>query len=327
MQIATRNPDGEVPQEVKVACSARLHMGFLDLNGSLGRQFGSIGLALDTPCSRLSVRRSETTRVDGPEQVRATRYLTTIVDRLDLPPGHVLEIAETIPAHAGLGSGTQLALAIAAAMRRLHGLPLDPRSDAHALGRGRRSGVGIALFQSGGLVVDGGSGPSGTPPPLLARLDVPTDWRGVLILDNTRQGLSGQREVTAFGALAAMSEATSAAICRLVLMRALPAVAEDDIEAFGTAVTEIQAIIGDHFSPVQGGRFHSQRVAAAASAMAAAGATGIGQSSWGPTGFAFVRGDAAARRLLQEVSRSAADEGLDMRICRALNRGAAIIET
>jgi beta-RFAP synthase len=302
-------------------------MGFLDLNGSLGRQFGSIGLAIDAPRMLLSVRRSDTTRVDGPEQARATRYLNTIVERLDLPSGHSLRIGEMIPAHAGLGSGTQLALGIAAAVRRLHGLPLDPRADAHALGRGRRSGVGIALFQNGGLVVDGGSGTGERPPPLLARLDVPADWRVVVILDTIRQGLSGQRETAAFGELAAMSEATSARICRLVLMQALPAIAEDDIDAFGAAVTEVQAIIGDYFSPVQGGRFYSPRVAAALSEMAAMGAAGIGQSSWGPTGFVLVRGDMAAWRLVETVSRSNAAEGLDIRICRALNHGAAVIET
>lgn len=327
MQIATMQIATQKPEQVEVTSTARLHMGFLDLNGSLGRRFGSIGLALDAPCMRLSLRRSDTTRVDGPEQARATRYLTAIVDRLDLPAGHSLHVAETIPAHAGLGSGTQLALGIATAMRRLHGLPLALRADAQASGRGRRSGVGIALFQSGGLVVDGGSGPGQGSPPLLARIEMPAEWRVVLILDNTRQGLSGQRETVAFGQLAAMSEATSARICRLVLIQALPAVVEDDIEAFGAAVTEVQAIIGDYFSPVQGGRFYSSRVAAALSAMAAAGATGIGQSSWGPTGFAFVRGDAAAQRVLGTVSASEAGEGLDMRICRALNRGAAIIET
>src|SRR5260370_39395358 len=104
MQIATRKP-----RQVEVGCTARLHMGFLDLNGSLGRQFGSIGLALDAPKMLLSASRSNTTRVDGPEQARAARYLHAIADRLDLAGGHSVEIAETFPAHAGLGSWTQLA--------------------------------------------------------------------------------------------------------------------------------------------------------------------------------------------------------------------------
>src|SRR5437764_7964299 len=98
----TTDTRGSMAAEVAVACTARLHMGFLDLNGSLGRQFGSIGLAIDAPRMLLSVRRSDTTRVDGPEQARATRYLNTIVERLDLPSGHSLHIGEMIPAHAGL---------------------------------------------------------------------------------------------------------------------------------------------------------------------------------------------------------------------------------
>ncbi len=37
------------PGAVRVIAPARLHLGFLDLNGGLGRLFGSIGLAIDTP--------------------------------------------------------------------------------------------------------------------------------------------------------------------------------------------------------------------------------------------------------------------------------------
>ncbi len=32
---------------VRVTAAARLHLGFLDFNGDLGRRFGSIGLAID----------------------------------------------------------------------------------------------------------------------------------------------------------------------------------------------------------------------------------------------------------------------------------------
>jgi len=313
--------------EVEVTCTARLHMGFLDLNGSLGRRFGSIGLALDGPRTRLVIRRSETTRVSGPDHERAGRYLRGITERLGLSGGCSLVVSEAIPAHGGLGSGTQLALAVAAAVRRLHGVPLDPRADAAALGRGRRSGIGIGLFQGGGLVVDGGCGKGAPPPPMLSRLDVPEDWRILLLIDATRRGLSGARETAAFGAVEAMREPVSAELCRLVLMQALPAVAEDDLAAFGAAVTRIQAIVGDYFAPVQGARLASPRVAAALEMLSAQGATGLGQSSWGPTGFAFVRGDAAAQQMVQALAESGVAEGLDTRICRALNHGAAITET
>lgn len=332
MSMATWNarPVAEreiVTERVEVAAAARLHLGFLDLNGSLGRRFGSLGVALDAPCTRLTIQRSAVTRVDGPERERTRAYLSAMLTHLGLSEGHWLRIAEAIPAHSGLGSGTQLALAVAAAVRRLHGLALDPRADARTLGRGRRSGIGIGLFEAGGLVVDGGVGAENAPPPLLARLAVPADWRVLLVLDQACQGLAGEPEVAAFRGLSPMPEEISAKLCRLALMQALPAVAEDNLEDFGAAVSEIQALNGDHFAPVQGGRFASPRIAAALAAMAEMGAAGIGQSSWGPTGFAFVRGEAAAEHVRAILTRSRVAEGLDIHIRQALNRGAAIVET
>ena len=234
-------PDEErLDMRVTVSCAARLHLGFFDLEGSLGRRFGSIGLSLDQPVTRIVARRSETTRVSGPEHERVARYLTLMCSRLGLAGHHEIEVREAMPPHAGLGSGTQLALAVAAAVRRLHGFPDDPRGDAAYLGRGARSGIGIGLFSHGGLVIDGGKGRLDGPPPLLVRTAVPEAWRVLLVLDRDRQGLSGSRERAAFDALEPMDAAVSGAICRLVLMQALPALAERDFAKFRC---------GDHGDP------------------------------------------------------------------------------
>jgi beta-ribofuranosylaminobenzene 5'-phosphate synthase len=305
---------------VDVSCGARLHLGFFDLNGGLGRRFGSLGLALEQPCTRLCLSRAAATRVEGAEQARAARYLASLVEHLALPDAHELLIETAMPAHAGLGSGTQLALAIAAAVRRLHGLPDDRRADAALLGRGARSGVGIGLFATGGLVADGGRGPAGAVPPVLARLAVPEAWRVLLLLDPARAGFSGSAERDAFAALPTMPEATAAAICRLVLMGVLPAAAEADLAAFGQALTSVQALLGEHFARAQGGAFSSPRVGAAVARLGALGATGLGQSSWGPTGFAFAADPDQARWL---TGRLAADD-LTVLICGARNRGATI---
>jgi beta-RFAP synthase len=323
---------------VTVCCSARLHLGFFDLQGGLGRRFGSLGLSLDQPLTRLTVRRSETTKVTGPEQERVARYLTLMCDQLicdqaggrdrEALHGHcAVQVHQAIPPHSGLGSGTQIALAVATALRRLHGRPDDHAGDAALLGRGARSGIGIGLFSQGGLVVDGGKGPLAEPPPLLMRAAVPEAWRVLLVLDRDRQGLSGAQERAAFAALGPMDAAVSGAICRLVLMQALPALAEHDFSAFGAAISAIQAHVGDYFAPCQGGRFTSPRVAAALALLAAAGASGIGQSSWGPTGFAFAASDHEAQRLAEVLHRSDAMNGLDLLICRVLNRGASVMMT
>ncbi len=312
-------------EAVTISCGGRLHLGFLDLNGGLGRRFGSLGMALDAPRTRLVLRRSADHGVHGPEATRAALYLRTMVDALGLPGAHALLMEEAMPAHSGLGSGTQLALAVATALRRLHGLAADPRGDAALLGRGARSGIGIALFTDGGVVLDGGRGATDAPPPLLARLPVPPDWRVLLLLDPARQGISGATERGAFAALPAMAPAQAGELCRLVVMQALPALADHDLAEFGAAVTRMQRIVGDYFAPAQGGRFTSPAVAAALDLLAGWGAHGVGQSSWGPTGFAFAADPDASEWLRRRLADALAMP-LAM-ICRARNHGADIIET
>lgn len=58
--------------------------------------------------------------------------------------------------------------------------------------------------------------------------------------------------------------------------------------------------------------------------MGAAGATGLGQSSWGPTGFAFVESQQAAERLYHSLVEEAKSDGLEIIIARGRNAGATI---
>ncbi len=76
--------------------------------------------------------------------------------------------------------------------------------DATLLARGSRSGIGIASFDGGGVIVDAGKDGSGRPPPVVARLPFPDEWRVILILDRAQDGLHGEDEIEAFRALAAL---------------------------------------------------------------------------------------------------------------------------
>ncbi len=183
-----------------------------------------------------------------------------------------LTISSAIPAHAGLGSGTQLALTIAAAFRRFAGLPLDSREDARLLDRGARSGVGVALFDRGGLAVDAGRGSHTEVPPVVAWVNFPRDWRVLLILDPRVEGAHGEAEMQAFSQLPRFAADAASEICRRTLMQILPGAVENDLEAFGDGVTGVQKIVGDHFAPAQGGgRFTSLPVGRVAEAI---------ESSW-----------------------------------------------
>jgi beta-ribofuranosylaminobenzene 5'-phosphate synthase len=316
---------------VTVTAPARLHLGFLDLNGGLGRRFGSIGLAIGGLHTRLTIgvagrgERAERAEIVGPERERVQRHLETMRRVLGIDAAHRVTIEEVIPAHAGLGSGTQLALGVAAALRRLHGLPLDAPGDAARLGRGARSGVGIGLFDRGGLVVDGGHGPMTSIAPIVSRIPFPDHWRVLVVLDPARHGLHGAGEGRAFAALPPMSEQAAAQLCRLTLIKALPALGECDLENFGAAIRDVQRILGDYFAAVQGGnRFTSPRVGKCIERLERAGAHGVGQSSWGPTGFAFAGSLDEAHRLVHLARQDPASEGLDILVSSGLNRGAAI---
>jgi beta-ribofuranosylaminobenzene 5'-phosphate synthase len=327
-----------MPDWVKVRANARLHLGFFDLDGGLGRRFGSLGLAIAGPVTSLSLMRADAFACAGLEPQRVSVHLATLCKHLGLAGAYKVTVHEAVPAHAGFGSGTQLALAVATALRLLEGIEVDAAVDAILLQRGARSGAGAALFRAGGLIVDGGQRETRSTarddgenpaachkgvPPILARFDFPEDWRIVLVMDPDVQGVHGVAEREAFARLPQFSPARSADICRSVLMQALPAVVERDLPAFGAAIAHIQRSLGDYFAPAQGGsRYASARVGEIMLRLEDAGAYGIGQSSWGPTGFAFAPSPAEAETLVAGVAAPAKASGLTLRICKAANQGA-----
>jgi beta-RFAP synthase len=311
---------------VTVAAAARLHLGFLDLNGGLGRKFGSLGLAIEEPDTLVEIARAPTDSIEGPQAERAARDLKRLTDHLGLPGGHRLTVHRAIPAHAGLGSGTQMALAVAAALRRLHGLAADVEADALLLDRGNRSGLGASFFQEGGVALDGGRGEADRLAPIIARLPFPKEWRVLLILDPSRDGIHGEDELAAFRALPPFPAEIAAHLCRVALMQALPAIVEHDIVGFGSAVTEIQANVGDYFQAAQGGRYASPGVAAVLERLAGHGVRGYGQSSWGPTGFAFAQSASHAEALRDLAAPLAQAAALELRIVKGRNYGAGIVE-
>ena len=309
---------------VQVTTAGRLHLGFLDLNGDLGRRFGSIGLAVDAFLTRVELREASSLEVLGEERERGAGIARRVAESLGLEARGRLSISNAIPAHAGLGSGTQLALAVAAALRRSAGLPLDTRGDARLLDRGARSGVGVALFERGGLAVDAGRGSLTQTPPVIAQLSFPKDWRVLLILDLRIAGAHGEAEKRAFARLSRFPAEGASEICRRTLMQILAGAAEADLAAFGDGVAAVQEIVGDYFAQAQGGgRFASASVGEAAARLKALGASGIGQSSWGPTGFAFAS-DPDQAQFLARRARAECDEGVEIRICGARDHGAEI---
>ncbi len=310
------------PTSISVVATARLHMGFLDMNGGLGRRFGSIGLSLDAPATRLMARRAEEFAATGPGAERALACARRFASRAGIAGGVRMELEEVIPEHAGLGSGTQMALAVSVALAKLYGLSLTYEEVAAMAERGARSGIGIGAFAQGGFLVDGGRGEHTRVPPVIARMDFPESWRIVLIFDRIGAGVHGNQEVEAFRTLPEFPAEFASDICRRVLMQAMPAVAEHNLAAFGEAVHSIQCRVGDHFAAAQGGgRYTSPAVGEVLEWLMGQGVGCVGQSSWGPTGFAVLKDEFEAERMLRILeSRYEQQRNLSFMLCKARNQ-------
>ncbi len=327
MNRVKNNPVNNFSGGVTIATTARLHMGFFDLNGSLGRRFGSIGVSLDQPTTELSAWRADGFSAEGNEAKRAVKVARKLAKALDLQGGVNIRLSQTIPEHVGLGSGTQMALAVGLAMDRLYGLKLNISDVAMLTERGTRSGIGLGAFAAGGIIVDGGRGTQTLIPPVIARADFPETWRIILILDHTDNGIHGIEETEAFRTLPEFPEEAAAAMCRHVLMQALPALAEHDLANFGAAIRELQQRTGDYFAPVQGGRYASPRVTKVLKWLGENGVVCYGQSSWGPTGFALLATSDEAESMMQKLSAEFSNEAaIEFMLCRGRNQGAILKE-
>ncbi len=314
-----------VTRKITVTAPARLHMGFIDLSGSLGRRFGSIGAGLKELSTQIIIQQSESLEVTGISGSRAKQCVAQLCDRLDISSKVKVQVVQAIPEHVGLGSGTQMALAIGMGLSELYQLDMKVREVAYIADRGRRSGIGIGVFEKGGLIVDGGRGPTTKTPPLIAQLEIPEAWRFILVFEQTNQGLYGDQERAAFDRLATFSKDEAARICYLILMQALPSLAEHDLEKFGHVITQVQELIGRYFSRAQGGVFTSSKVHQVMEWLAVQGAVGIGQTSWGPTGFCLVENKQQADALIVRArNQFESVDGLTFMIASANNTGGEI---
>ncbi|MFB6129922.1 MAG: beta-ribofuranosylaminobenzene 5'-phosphate synthase family protein [Salinigranum sp.] len=318
---------------VRVTAGARLHFGFCNLSLSHGRLYGGVGLAVDEPLTTVTAERAEGVACEDPD---AREYAARAVDLLDVP-GAAVRVERSLPRHAGLGSGTQLALSTLVAVARAYGRDPATRARAPDLGRGGRSGVGVATFESGGFVVDAGHptarfttdppAPGGwTVPPVATRLGVPDEWRFLVIVPEAAPGRSDRAEDESMRAVVERADPdVSDRIAGVLVRRALPAVAEGSARRFGAAVEEIGRLNGAWYADEQGGVYRPPVGDLVAELSESSAVFGAGQSSWGPTVYGVTDAEAAADAVAAgREALAAADVEGEVRTARARNRGAVV---
>jgi len=314
-------------RRVVVTTGARLHFGPLAVHAQEGRSFGGVGLMIDAPETEVAIERAERDEIRGDDvQGRVAQILTRLrASSISAMPPCRINVVRSAPVHAGLGSGTQLSLAVVKGLSLLSGEQRFSAVElARCAGRGGRSAIGTHGFLDGGFLVDAGiaSGDCALGE-LAAREPCPADWRFVLATPSA-EGLSGSAELQAFGTLAPMDRATTAELCRIIVTAWLPAVRGADFGAFCRSLDQFGQIVGKYFAPVQGGVFAHQRMATLAERLHASGIRGIAQSSWGPTIAVCCASESAAAQLHNALSRAAEWSDCRFQIVRPLNTGARV---
>jgi beta-ribofuranosylaminobenzene 5'-phosphate synthase len=315
---------------IKVVSPSRLHLTLIDLNAELGRVDGGAGITLESPGMELLAAEADNVEIVG-DSLLAGKMRIAADALLPAGKGIKLQINDSLPDHVGLGSGTQAALSAAAAINQIYGLGKSVRELAIAVGRGGTSGIGVAAFENGGIILDGGhkfkdkcafspSAASHVPPgPVLFRRDFP-DWPIVLAIPNTK-GAHDAEEVDIFKKYCPIPLAEVQEICHVILMQMLPALVEEDLESFGKAINHFQ-LVGFKRREVE---LQLRPVLDIMEYMRDNGASGSGISSFGPVVYGIVGSSGEGKRLLKEAQRML-DESLGGKtlLTKAKNRGADI---
>ncbi len=320
-------------EKVTVATGSRLHLGFYAFEDR-ERLFGGLGLAISRPTYILTAVATE----DGGIIVEGcqSERVRSIVERAfrDLNPavpGLRVEVTSCIPEHTGLGSTTQLSLAVYTSISILNGSRLDVYELAKLSGRGSVSGIGVAAFKYGGLIVDAGkpryASENYVVKPLV-RLPFPKEWTPVIVLPRTRWKVTEKDEPNLFRKAGGLGERDRSTLLTLVFRKLLPAVIDRDFASFASALEKVQELTGLYFYGAQEGIYCCSEAERAVEALKALGARGVGQSSWGPLVYGFYPAREKAARAAKALPLLLRQEGVEtvlVEVVRPRNSGARIL--
>ena len=135
---------------------ARIHLGFLETNENSERKFGSMGLGISCYKNIFKIEFSEKKDVVCNNKIlkRKIFEILDIFQNLKKLKNCKITVNQNIPFHKGFGSGTQHSLTTGFLISELNSLKMSIEEISELLNRGKRSGIGIEVFKSGGFIID-----------------------------------------------------------------------------------------------------------------------------------------------------------------------------
>ncbi len=296
---------------VSVTTGSRLHFGLLRPVAP----FGGLGVMIDSPETMVVAEPS--TRFDCHVEsgihedtvsrvVQIAQRFAASVGMQTLPAVRVTVKARP-EAHFGLGSGTQLSMAVAESVAASYSQCYSPERLARDIaGRGHRSAVGIHGYFRGGLIFENSSDQASAIQrrlnPIHARLEVPVDWRVVLFRPCSDVAtVSGDCEQENFVQTSSAPRESCQRLVAIAQNELLPAVNACDFGGFADAVQRFNHASGLLFEAVQGGPYNGSEITWLVNELCSRGAVGVGQSSWGPSVFSWFESESLAQEFVAEL--------------------------
>jgi beta-RFAP synthase len=322
-------------RHVVVRAANRLHFGLFALAAPTDaveqRSYGGVGVMVDSPLS-LELHLEAANGIFVPQNPHAER-IGTFAQRWAEFYSRPLEgvrifLGSHTPDHIGLGTGTQLGLSVAAGLAVFYGMPVPPIEElVRSVGRGFRSAVGAYGFSLGGLIVDRGKLPGEFLAPLDCRLELPEEWRFLLVRPLQGAGLAGEREQAAMDQANRNLRPLTEQLVTEAREHLIPAAATGHFANFAASLGRYCETAGQFYADVQGGPFNGPQVTALAKRIRDFGYFGLGQSSWGPTLFVACENETAAQLLANKLRASEAATAIEYTIARVCNSPACITLT
>lgn len=329
--------------KIRITTPCRIHLSLIDENGYTGRVDGGIGLMLDRPNVVF-----EATNHAEEFKIEAHKYYRESIEVINEQASKIFKayninnknfhfnLKRYYPSHVGLGSKTQLSLAIAIAITKLKNKSVAIQELTKLVQRGGTSGIGWRGFEKGGFIIDAGhnfgkgkekesflpSSASLTADPALTimRYPIPEHWRFVLVIPNVKKGAYGDEEISIFQSHAPIPKEEVNEVSHQILMKVIPGIINEDLECFGEGLKRIQGI---GFKKIEISLQH-EIVKKVLSLFEEYGVKAFGMSSFGPSIIGVVESDEDANNLLKTIQMHLKNIIGHIYICKPNNCGAKI---
>ena len=329
--------------KVRITTPCRIHLSLIDENGYTGRVDGGIGLMLDQPNVVFEASNSA-----DEFQIECNHYYRESIEVINEKASKIFKLfhinnknfhfnlLKYFPSHVGLGSKTQLSLAIGTAISILKNMEIPVEEITKMVERGGTSGIGWRGFETGGFILDAGhdfgtgkekesflpssAATTANPALTIIRYPIPENWRFVLVIPNVKPGANGEEEVETFKKCTPIPKEEVNEVSHQILMKIIPGILKNNLAYFGEGLKRIQSIgfkkieIEMQLDVVKGLlKFFEDN-----------GVKAYAMSSFGPSVVGIVESDSEAEKLRDAVREYLKPDGEHLYICKPNNSGAKI---